>query len=205
MIKALSLLCLIFLSGRTFGQFQQSGFMQELLFRMQLQQEMGQKVRKEKPFDEKVDCLKAFESLKTEWKNQVVSKKRNLLREGTMPYAFTLEEIEKMKFTHHHGLLGKVRGQDQYHPGGFSHSGSPPFPHTRPGCAMVFEEEVKIKEFQGKKCRQVKFGLSDHRETVYFQLYCQDSTDLWINFDPENKFAPEELQSPSKDCPHCAG
>lgn len=66
-----------------------------------------------------------------------------------------------------------------------------------------FSGGSKVIDVHGMKCREVKFTQNDNTDAVYYQVYCQDSKDLLISFDPKNDFLPEELLPKDKICVHC--
>lgn len=148
-------------------------------------------------------CYERFQSLKKIWLQSSQDKNQKLILEGSMGESFTREEIISMKNVNQHGLQAKVRGTDKYIKGGYSFAHAPSFPHTTPGCEKVFQEEVRVIDVHGMKCREVKFTQNDNTDAVYYQVYCQDSKDLLISFDPKNDFLPEELLPKDKICVHC--
>lgn len=148
-------------------------------------------------------CYERFQSLKKIWSQTSEAKNQKLILEGSMEKAFTREEIISMKNVNQHGLQGKVRGTEKFTKGGYSFAHAPSFPHTTPGCEKAYQEEVKVIDVHGMKCREVKLTQKDYPDAVYFQIYCQDSKDLLISFDPKNEFMPEELLPKDKICVHC--
>lgn len=187
----------------TFAQFDHLSSLEKYLLEIQYREEFlhGSK-KKKKPFDPKKECTEKFQKSKTYWEKEARNGKK-LLLEGEMEKAFSREDIEKMGTKNIHGLKTKVRGTDKYLPGGYSTGGGYSFPHQLPGCENFFEEEMRVIDVGDKKCRQVKFSYPEFKEVVYYQVYCQDSTNLRINFDPENAFDPSEIKKKSADCSHC--
>lgn len=148
-------------------------------------------------------CYERYQSLKKIWAQTAETKNQKLILEGSMGEAFTREEIISMKNVNQHGLQGKVRGTEKFIRGGYSFAHTPSFPHTTPGCEKVYQEEVKVIDVHGMKCREIKFTQDHYPDAVYYQVYCQDSKDLLISFDPKNEFSPEELLPKDKICVHC--
>lgn len=189
----------------TFSALAQTGnSLKNYLLQIQYKNQIlkGSRERRQ-PVNPEEACYKRFQTLKKIWDEEVKSKNKKLIVEGSMNQTFTREEILSMKMENPHGLKGKVRGTDKYITGGYSYSHAPSFPHTAPGCEKVFKEEVKVIDIQGLKCREIKFSQEAHQDVAYFQVYCQDSKDVRISFDKQNDFSPEELLPVDKDCIHC--
>ncbi len=197
------ILSTLFLSLPTFAQFDHLSSLEKYLLEIQYKNEIlyGSK-KKKAPFEPKKECVERFQKSKSYWEKDSRNGKK-LLLEGEMEKAFSRSDIETMGTKNIHGLKTKVRGTDKYLPGGYSTGGGYSFPHQYPGCESFFEEEMQVVDVGEKKCRQVKFTFPEVKEVVYYQVYCQDSTNLRINFDPENKFDPSEIRKKGVDCPHC--
>jgi len=201
-MKFLILSSVIF-SISTYAQFNHLSALEKYLLEIQYKEELlhGSK-KKKKPFDAKKECVDRFQKSKTYWEKEARNGKK-LLLEGEMEKAFSRDEVENMGTKNIHGLKSKVRGTDKFLTGGYSTGGGYSFPHQNPGCEEFFTEEMKVIDVGDKKCRQVKFSYPEFTEVVYYQVYCQDSTNLRINFDPENTFDPSEIRKKSADCSHC--
>lgn len=193
----------VFFSVATYAQFDHLSSLEKYLLEIQFKEEFlhGSK-KKKKPFDPKKECIERYQTSKTYWEKEARNGKK-LLLEGEMEKAFSKSDIETMGTKHFHGLKGKVRGTDKFITGGYSTGGGYTFPHQNPGCENFFTEEMKVIEVGDKKCRQVKFTYPEFKEVAYYQVYCQDSTNLRVNFDPENTFDPSEIKKKSADCSHC--
>lgn len=199
----LMILSMFIFSLTSYAQFDHLSALEKYLLEIQYREEFlhGSK-KKRQPFDAKKECIDRYQSSKTYWEKES-RKGKKLLLEGEMEKSFSRSDIETMGTKNIHGLKTKVRGTDKYLPGGYSTGGGYSFPHHLPGCESFFEEEMKIIDIGDKKCRQVKFTYSEFKEVVYYQVYCQDSTNLRVNFDPENMFDPSEIKKKSADCSHC--
>ncbi|MDO9183619.1 MAG: hypothetical protein Q7U04_14490 [Bacteriovorax sp.] len=154
-------------------------------------------------FDAKVECYKVFQEAKAFWLKKSKSANRNLLVEGVMEEVFTKDEILNMGKTNIHGLKSKVRGTSKYIIGGYSHADAPGFPHMRPRCENIYKEEVVIKEIAGRSCREIKLTFDQKPDDFYYQVYCDNDSELKINFDVENDPLPLEINKSGKDCVHC--
>lgn len=198
------LLCLMFVfSASLSAQFNHLSSLEKYLLEIQMRDEIlhGSK-KKRKPFDAKKECIERYQRSKTYWEKEARNEKK-LLLEGEMEKAFSRSEIETMGTVNIHGLKTKVRGTDKYLPNGYSSGGGYRFPHAEQGCENFFQEEMQVIEVGDKKCRQIKFTYPEIKEVIYFQVYCENSTNLRINFDPENRFEPTEIKKKSADCSHC--
>lgn len=153
------------------------------------------------PFNSKIECPKKLLESQKYWTKNKQYIQNGLIHEGEMENPFSTEEIKTMKNVNYHGIIGKIRGTDKVLTGGSSYSNSPGFPHMQPGCDKFFTMEYSMKELNGKACREIKFTDPVSKQ-YYLQVYCENSTKVYINIDPNN-FATSNDCYAGKDLIHC--
>lgn len=190
----------LFISLQSNAQVTKISALEEYLYALEYKALLLDSKGPPKEIDQKAECLNRFKNAKEIWDRE--SKIKKLILQGEMEKSFSSAEIEKMGQKPLHQLFGKVRGTDQYLTKDSSYAYAPPFPHESKRCQTFFNEETKLVFHAGKKCRQIRFNYPELPEVIYYQLYCEGSSKLFINFDRENRFSISDLD-PSNDCPHC--
>lgn len=132
------------------------------------------------------ECLNGFVRAMDSWKKAAAKNGELAQVQGWLKRPFSKHQILSMPSENPHGLRGVIRGTSELLPDPASLGGAPDFPHAVAGCEKMFDEEVRIDRSQGKACRVIKLTLKGHPTASYFQTYCANSTDLLINFHPQN-------------------
>lgn len=190
----------LFISLQSSAQMPKISALEEYLYTLEYRSQLLDSKGPPKEIDQTAECLNRFKNAKEIWERE--SKIKKLILQGEMEKSFSRDDIEKMGTRPIHQLLGKVRGTDKYLTKDSSYAYAPLFPHEYRACQTFFTEETSVVSHAGKKCRQIRFSYPELTEVIYYQLYCENSSKLFINFDRENRFNIADIY-PSSDCPHC--
>lgn len=159
-------------------------FLQELLVRAHVTKQLKNKEKQENKIDVYAYCHKVYENSRQVWEKNIDLDGTQLQTEGFIDKKFSLDQILNMK-TKHRFLKSNVRGQDQ-HVNKSSFSSAPIFPHSRPICESYFTEEVSLVQVNDMTCRQIKFSTQDNSDMTYYQVFCENDSNIYINFLPLN-------------------
>lgn len=203
-MKLQIIVCSLFISASSFafgiGSYKPSLF-DELLIRAQIKNNLHNKNKKENKIDTYTYCYDVYEQSRSIWERNIEREGKQLQVQGFIDKKFSHDQILHMKKKHRF-LNSTVRGQDQL-VNKSSFGSSPVFPHSRPTCENFFSEEVSIVEIQGKSCRQVKFSTQENPDLLYYQVFCENDANIYINFAPTNEALPLDIKNFDEDCVSC--
>ncbi|MDD0854887.1 hypothetical protein HBN50_17435 [Halobacteriovorax sp. GB3] len=185
MLKKVTALTILAVSFHSYsfgiGSFKTS-YLQSLIYRNQTIKSDDSTKSKGK-IDPYTYCYGIFLSQKEVWEKEVQKQEgqTQLVQQGGISRPFTLDEILNMEEKHPHlktNIRGTNRLKDTY-----SILGKPRFPHARTTCSDFFEEEVQVKQIDGKLCREVRFTTPEDPSMIYYQVYCANDYSLYIKFE----------------------